>query len=530
MKTILFLTGLFVSPLILFPQVKVSVANGNWNSASTWSPAGVPLTTDKIRIYHNVTLNQNFTVSDTVFVYKTLNFYSGKSLTLNPGTMILVNNATYDGRIGTVGSNALVVGNFIFQKWITRCDGFSTYGSPFNVPAQDFDWYYCNQCQPSWSNLYYYNESKPGVQDSGYYSNIGGNIQRGKGFFYWYNNYSGGQNFPRQISLKGSINFSSDFNFNVSYTSSNGGFWNDGFNLLSNPFPGTIDWTSGSWSRSNVSSVIYTWNSCTSSYAAFVNGIGVNGGSKYIPSMQGFWVQAYGSNPNLTVDAGAMVSTSQSLMKTSQDTLVNRVLKLSLGNDEIAIHLDPNATGGFDSTMDALKLFTPSSRLCSTTNLWTSYDYAINSVKDCNQVIPIKVKGGGSLNITGLDSFNEEYSISLKDLATNEYIPLTENMTYTFSDTTQVSFQRRFQLHVIKAVNVGISTRQQLQDVEVSKHDNQILISNPDPLSTHINMYDLQGRLLYSGSFMQQTSLPDPNTPILIWMFNDKGSYTKKML
>lgn len=528
MKTINLIAGISMLPLVVFPQLKTSITNGNWNSASTWSPSGVPSTTDKIRIYHVVKLNQNFTASDTVFVYNELNFANGKSLTLNPGTMILVNNASYDGRIGTVGNNAGVVGNFTFQKWISRCDGYSMYGSPFNASTDDFNWYYCNQCMPSWSNLYCYNEASPGVQDSGYYSNIGSNLQRGKGFFYWYDNYNGGPNFPRQISLNGSINFNSTFDFSVSYTPSSGGFWNDGFNLLSNPYPGTIDWASGSWSKTNVNNAIYTWNSCTGSYAAYVYGIGINGGSRYIPSMQGFWVQANNNNPSLTVDAGAMVNNSQSLLRTTNSDSVDHVLRLRLGDDEIAIHLDPLATAGFDSTMDALKFFSPASRLCSTNNLWTSYDYAINSVKDCNQVIPVKVKGGGTLTITGLSSFNNEYTISLKDLSTNDFTQISDNMPYTFSDTTQVTFQKRFQLHFTKNVKVGIQ-QNQLDQVEIVKSNGVIQISNPDPSITNIRMYDLQGRLLYSGNFMQQTNLPDPETPVLLWIYNEKGGVTKKI-
>lgn len=527
MKTICIMSG-FVLPLMLFPQLKTSVANGNWNSALTWSPSGVPASTDKVRIYHEVTLNQNFTASDTVFVYNTLNINNNKSLVLNPGTMILVNNAIYDGKIGIVGNSVDINGNFIFQKWITRCDGYSTYGSPFDVTTQDFDWYYCNRCMPSWSNLYYYNETTAGIQDSGYYDNTGGNIQRGKGFFYWYSNYAGGQNFPRQISLKGSINFGNDFDFNVSHTVSNGGILNDGYNLLSNPYPGTIDWLSNSWTKKAVNNAIYTWNTCTGSYASYVSGVGVNGGSRYIPSMQGFWVRTNDANPKLKVNAGAIVCNSQSLLRTGNADSVDRVLRLSLGDDEIAIRLDPSATVGFDSTMDALKFFTPNSRLCSTNNLWTSYDYAIISVKDCNQVIPIKVKGDGKLNISGFNSFHDEYSISLKDLSTNDFTPITENMEFTFSDTTQVTFQKRFQVYFVRNVNIGIK-QQQLEHVEVLKKGDVIQIHNPDQDQTSVRMYDLQGRLLYSESFVQQISLPNPNTPVLLWIYNNKGSYTKKM-
>lgn len=530
MKVKQVLISLGLLPLLSFSITKTSIANGNWSNPSTWSPSGAPASSDKILIYHTVSLDQNFTASDTIFVYKILNLKSGKILTLNPGTMILVNNATYDGGLGTVGNNAGITGNFTFQKWITRCDGYSTYGMPFTVSVNDPNWYYCNQCMSSWSNLYHYDESTPGIQDSGYYSNIGTTLQRGKGFFYWFTNYNGGQNFPRQIQLNGSINFMNDFDFNITRTYS-GSFSDDGYNLVANPFPGTIDWNDGAWTKTNISGVMYTWNSCSGSYAAYVSGIGVNGGSRYISSMQGFWVRATSNNPVLKAGRGVMVDNSKTLFKTSNTDSVSRVLRLSLGDDEIAIHLDSLATGGFDPTADALKMFTPTSRLYSINNFWTSQDYAINSVKDCNQVIPVKIKGSGKLIISGFNSFHDEYSISLKDLETNEYIPVTENMEYTFTDTTQVSFQRRFQVHFVKNINTEITgiKQQQLEQLEVVKKEDVIRIYNPDPEQTNVRMYDLQGRLLYSGSFVQQVSLPGPDAPVLLWIYNDKGSHMRKI-
>jgi hypothetical protein len=519
-------------PGFLNGAVKTSTVNGNWSSGSTWSPYGAPSSSDKVKIYHEVTLNQNYTASDTVFVYNTLNLSSGKILTLNPGKMILVNDATYDGRIGKVSSGANISGNFTFQKWITRCDGYSVYGSPFDVTTSNFDWYYCYQCQPSWSNLYYYDESSTGSYDNGYYDNIGGNIARGKGFFYWYSNYTGGQNFPRKISLNGNINFTNDFNFNVSYTSTNGNYTNDGYNLVSNPFPGTIDWLDSDWTKTNMSSVFYTWSSCANTYAAYVSGIGVNGGTRYIPSMQGFWVKATNTSPTLKVLSGAMVSNSQTLLRQNSADSVNNVLRLTLDNDEIAIHLDPASTSTLDSETDALKFFSPESKICSSTPL-SDLDYAINSVDPGSQVIPIKVRGGGTLNFSGIATFFDKYAIYLRDLVSKNYLPVHEGMTYIFSDTSVTTFNERFEIHFKeKLIDTGI--QQQFNDaVTVFSTGENIMIRVPEEFQPNLNVkiFDLLGKQLYFGTFSQpEILIPNLNTPVLVLIYNDKYSLAKKLL
>ncbi len=532
MKTTALWIGFLVLPFLSFSLIKTSVADGNWSSASTWSPSGAPSSTDKVHIYHTVTLDQHFTAGDTVFVYGVLSLKSNKILTLNPGTMILVNNANYDGRIGKVGGAAAIVGNFTFQKWITRCDGYSTYGMPFTVSVSDPDWYYCNQCMPSWSNLYQYDEAMPGIQDNGYYDNLGGTLQRGKGFFYWFANYAGGQNFPRQIQLTGAISFTTDFDFNITHTSS-GSALNDGYNLVANPYPGTIDWLDGAWTKTNVSGSIYTWNSCTGSYATYVAGVGVNGGSRYISSMQGFWVQANASNPVLKAGKGVLVEDQKSLLRATGDS-VDYLLKLELGGDEVALHLDPASTSGYDSLSDALKFFTPASRICTSIGPWNNQDYAINAVAPASQIIPVRIKGSGTLKISGLSSFYNQYAIYLKDVVNGSYQPLTENMQYTFTDTTQASFQTRFRLHHVKLGEQATGLQQLLAGMaEVSRVDDHIRIQLPDGLqqgTTTVTLVDLQGRLLYKGSFTEsQSQLPWPGVPVLLQLSNDKGSLVKKV-
>ena len=512
-------------------QIKTSTSNGNWSNPSIWSPYGIPSVSDKILIYHTVTLNQDFAPSDTIFVFNVLNVGSNHTLNLGNGNMVLVNNVNYDGRLGTIGKNSNISGNFIFQKWITRCDGFSTYGSPFNSLASDFNWYYCYQCMPNWSNLYYYDETLQGSLNNGFYDNIGGNIERGKGFFYWYSNYQGGSNFSRQISLKGSINFSSDFDFNITRTALGNGSSDDGYNLIANPFPGTIDWLSNEWNKKKIMDAIYVWNSCANTYASYVDGVGVNGGSRYIPSMQGFWVRAVQNNPQLKISSAAMVNNSQTALKNSSTSdTVPHVLRLSLLGDEIAIRLDPNSTSGLDSLTDASKFFSEGSHICSSVKSGT-LDYSINSVKDSNIVISIKTRGGGTIDLKGVSNFLPGYSIYFIDLSKNTSHPVTRDFQYTFTDTSIVTFQQKFELHFQKENTTGI--RNEFDNSFSVKYDNEFVYVHIDDelqLPANISMFDLSGRMLYSGTIQHsETILPKNPFPTVLKIQGQKGSGVKKI-
>lgn len=81
---------------------KTSTGNGNWNSAVTWSPAGVPATGDDVTINHNITLNSGevYTVNSTMI---------NGSLTVN-GTLV-INGDLSTGVNGEflMGSGAVVI-------------------------------------------------------------------------------------------------------------------------------------------------------------------------------------------------------------------------------------------------------------------------------------------------------------------------------------------------------------------------------------------------------------------------------------
>ena len=72
-----------------------------------------------------------------------------------------------------------------------------------------------------------------------------------------------------------------------------------GWNLVANPYPSPVDWQASSgWNKSSINDAKYIWDGANDIYTIWVGGgapFGVNGGTQYIPSNQGFWVQATGN-------------------------------------------------------------------------------------------------------------------------------------------------------------------------------------------------------------------------------------------
>lgn len=67
---------------------------------------------------------------------------------------------------------------------------------------------------------------------------------------------------------------------------------NDGWNLVGNPYGGTIDWdASKGWQKTGLDNTIYLWSSEAGSYLSWNGSTGTLGSGKVAP-MQGFWVKA----------------------------------------------------------------------------------------------------------------------------------------------------------------------------------------------------------------------------------------------
>ncbi len=514
---------------LLYSANKTTKSDGNWNSNSTWN-GGVPGTGDNITINHIVTVTTNTTTVRNIIINNILKnngfrirltgnwtnngnyidtlgrvIFSGNTQTINGNTnfynlrirpsnkvtlndTILVKNfltlstnldvtnglfiiyadSTYSGRIDAVGNGANIIGNFIFQKWLDRCNGWSLYGGPFDATLNNYadsatdQMIYTgfpNSDYPTfgWTpNAYLWDENWNTV-DQGWITPDGNNvIPRGKGFWYWnsdtvFNTLNPLITQKWKVVTKGSIDFTSTFNFQIQYTNT-GDITSDGWNLVSNPYPGTIDWIS--FTRTNVDNAIYVFNTCSQSYMSYIGGVSTNGGSRYISPFQGFYIKSNNVSPILSCDRSSIVNNYSPLAKTTNNFEANNILRIYLNDDEIVIRENDDADSTFNSNFDAYK-FMDNAQIYSKNYNDTSI-YSINTINSYTKKIPIYVKGKGTgsqtdsitLNFSGLETWESKYELYLEDLNDSSMTNLKNIQFYSFVEPVNYNLTNRFIIHM----------------------------------------------------------------------------------
>ncbi|HVA97896.1 MAG TPA: hypothetical protein VNG53_03295 [Bacteroidia bacterium] len=525
---------------------------GNFTNAGTYTDisgtvifngSSTQIITGKVSFYDLIINGIGpITTLDSIWVKDALKLISG-ILNVSSGILTLQNDAVYNGRVVSVGTGN-ITGTFIAQKWVSRCNAlWSSYGSCMGQPINTMNLFTTgfSGCpyfpSYSWVNMYTYLESATGSFTVGYTppTSTSEVLGRGVGFIYWFQNWGSGPDFPKKLLMQGTLDFQTVFTFPITCTN-NSTPANIGWNLVSNPFPGTINWNNSGWTKTAMDNAEYMWNTCSSVYAAYVNGVATNGGSRFIPEGQGFFVHATTPGALLTATSAVIVNnTTQQLLTTSNPDSVNNVLKIGLGEDEIAIRLDSLATNQNDSLFDASEIISDSTRLYSYVYSDTSDIYSINSVKDTNQVIPVNVRKSGTLNFSGVNTFQSQYSIYLKDLLNGSYQQIFNGFTYPYTDTTTSTFQNRFEIHFSKIITTGIKQIVKNNSATINYDLKNIYVNFnfANPQTTQIIIYNLLGQELQrvDGTFYQEKNytIHRPDVPVIVELLNSNNKVVKKV-
>jgi hypothetical protein len=417
-----------------------SINAGNWSNSSTWD-IGVPNSGDDVIINHsvfidvkdtvnNLTINQTTFSSDTLFITGVLNLEA--DIFSNP--IVFVNDDVNKGRLGQT-SNGQIIGNFIWQKWIERCDGWGMYGGPFDSPLSDYGFFHTGFPGTSfptfWINTYFYDETIPNIdRDTGFYapSNVSDIILRTNSFML-FDSSSSSTNSARVIEMEGSLDLTQEVDFNITYSGQINNPEN-GWNMISNPYPGTIDWDAAGWTSQKVDNSIWVWDVCNRNYASYVNGVGVNGGTNLISSGQGFWVKSNKPNPALKSTRNVIVDQAMELRSSNSE-----VIRISLDNDEIALVINQDATSQYDTLYDSYKFLSDGSRLYSYLD---SNIYSINSFSN-KDTIPIWVKGDGVINFD-LSEFSS--NVYYQDVNSGLLYDVSSNPNYSFFSSSGDYYHR----------------------------------------------------------------------------------------
>lgn len=253
------------------------------------------------------------------------------------------------------------------------------------------------------------------------------------------------------LNLTGTIN-SGDFTFPITYTST-GSQTNDGWNLVSNPYPCAYDWNAfrdDGTNLSNVDSTIWILDATTGSYKTFnSNSSGTLTGG-IIPAGASFWIKANGSNPTMVFKEQFKVTTPPvALFKTPEELLQLQLTLDSITKDDWILFHDAQSVSGSDAK-DIRKL---SGTINIESYTADGFRLALDArpVIATNDTIPLCVSGGNTtytIALTALPSNGKFYY--LRDLKTDAMFMLQVPFTYTYSTVAEDSstFGKRFQLIV----------------------------------------------------------------------------------
>jgi hypothetical protein len=436
------------------------------------------------------------------------------ALTLSNGTFnnasntfTFISTASGTARIASVPATANYVGNITMQRFAPGPKtGWAQLGTPVQSAtlAQWQDDFATSGYTGATGNaggfisVYTYNEPTPGLFDAtGSYlaaTNVTNSIPVGRGFWLYLGTATvNTANITIDVTGQPTIG---NFSFNPSYTNS-GNPADDGFNLVANPYPSAIDWLSPNWTKTNINNAIYMYQADNGQYASFVGGISTNGGSRFIASSQGFYIQTNGVGPVLDIQETAKSSANPVLIKEEDPA---NVLRLKVNgdnvNDEMVIHLNENATANFDGSFDAKKIFSNEPTNPSISSINNNKDLSINSLpfSGNSMSIPVRVTVGNNgmynLSWSGMEGFSEGSCFVIEDLDNGTKTTLEKDGLYYFNAT--IGFKApRFIIH--------ISTPLPKTVAEAScnnSQDGSITINNPSTTASTIQLKDNAGNLI----------------------------------
>jgi len=446
---------------------------------------------------------------------------------------------TADASIATLGTGASVIGSVTVQRYMS-IEGASSgriyryISSPVqNAPVSDIQNEIpvtgaftgnnnssCTGCNgSSTQSMFSYNEAAAGTQDVGYVNFPSATntetFQKGVG----YTIYVRGNILSSALwDLRGVVNQGSA-TIPVSFTSS-GSLANDGWNMVGNPYPSTIDWNASSgWTKTGLDGSIYIRDNgqTVPVYATWNGTTGTNGGSRYISTGQGFWVKAV-SAPTLTATESVKVAGTQTtfIRQASLQNILRITMRNSVNRDETVVHLRSDATEAFDSRVDTWKLTNATFNLSSVLSDGTKL--AINSLPlvSCPKGIRLDVTssaGAYKLEFSQFDSFASDVTLSLVDNFTGKSINIRTTSSYDFQVTSDSKSygSDRFVISIgcianIPSVVTGVDNEPSILSVYPNPSNGQLHVEFP-------SSYDVRSVKMFSnfGVELGEISLTENN-------------------
>lgn len=569
---------------------------GNWSNTGTFT-AGTSTVTfnggsaqtiggSAASTFNNLTINNSAGVSITSAqnLSGSLSISSGVFTTTGQ-TFTLLSTSTATARIADLTGGGSITGDITMQRFTlgsgagTNYTGWAFIGSPVSGRTLA-DWdddilIYCNSGCPDGSgftSIYTYLESTTGIGNLGFVSlnNISDAIAIGEGrWVYLGNGYPVAGDITIDVS---GPPVTGDQTLPITYTDDPGvGASEDGWNLIANPYPSPISWTSleaNASTPANIDNAIYVFNADlnggTGDYATYTIGgisspsVGSGGIGDNIPSSQGFYVHLIG-NTTLQAKESHKTNAQPTFLKTTETESIHTLFRLALDgapyHTETVIQFLDSATIGFDGNYDAYKLFSDNPLAPSICTKMNNEFYAINSLPSSTDYIsvPVRTKAGVAQAYT-ISLIQDDPStllttcLMLEDLELDTITNLKDT-SYTFNlpalglgdDPAP-----RFNLHIftdsvpliaceIHPVNISKTSLLNQINAYINQHQLIVNFKELEEANLDINIYNMLGQHLLNINHVNTKNklsipLPSESKGIYIVEFvGAKSRFVKKL-
>lgn len=329
---------------------------------------------------------------------------------------------------------------------------------------------------------------------------------------------------------------------------------NKGWNLVSNPFASTIDWTSSGVAKSGLS-VIYRYDPQFVRWTTHNGSSGTNSADQYIESGASFFVQATAVSPTLTISQDAKASANTAYTHFSRVPRLSNLpgqrvpsaassagIRVSAqgmadaGGDEVYVDLSrSDATADFDLVYDAVSMGrTGGAGLAvkgeGDRTYAMQYDRPITETGREKRYYPLRVTGivtgATSLTLRTEGSWNPLNSVSLIDHQEGKTLLMRGNeLRYDFQ-LESLKTEGRFTL-AINHVKLDADGQSPAFDVKllgnpVTSDRLQLLVTHPTAAARTWRVIASDGRLVGQGNLQQSSSVQHS---ITVPAMRNTGSY-----
>jgi hypothetical protein len=555
-----------------------------WDLSSNWDDNSVPGNTTDVVIPTHPSGGDNFPVIDATANCRNLTIQPLASVTLNSGNVLNVagNLVIQSNNLGTGGlldnGTLNVSGTSTMQKYINGVTGYHYVASPVSgakleqinntYTLVNLGFGYYNPANPpkakSMPNIWKLDETHstpdPSALDAWLApGSINESMDAMRG--YALNITSG---LTLNFSGNGAALNNGDKSFNITRTTVGGGatgLGGNGWNLIGNPYPSPINWDLVVEDLpAGVSHTAAFFYPTTQYYGGFgyyhpvAGSSGAHPHNKYIPAMQGFYLNTNNSaavsfkNSYRTVASEAMGTgfyKSGGAKVKSTRPLIRLSGTFSDGNtgyrDETVVFFDPIAKTTFNPKTDAHKFMNSEPTIPNIYTVKNNEKLAINGLPEItdNLVIPVgyEITLAGTYTISANEITNIDLlttRVYLEDLAMNVSQDLTVNPDYAFTIKPNDKGSRFFLR--FKLTETGVEkTIAKADFCQAYSSENSLIVNynGRNGSTCDVTVYNLTGQVVFSAedvsSGHHEYRLSQNPGCYLVKMVSDNNSLVQKI-